>query len=129
MLSCLASLCVRGMWPLNDALALASHTVPLSVAGKQRQSLPEIKNGPVFEQWNNFTSKFPKEKTVKLVHGWLPICSVALGNFLLKNSPRIVAIDIGLEHLDPKAAMWFCKHEYAHLDRKMGSKMGSGLTF
>jgi Peptidase family M48 len=102
-------------YPINDAFQLANHTVPLSIAEKQRVPWTAIKSGPLFEEWNEFASKFPKGKTVKLVHGALPMCSMALGTFLFKNSPKVMAIDIGLEYIDQAAATWFCKHEFAHI--------------
>lgn len=116
MFSSLLSLWGKSAYPISDAYTLGNHLVPLSVAEKQRQPFPAIVGGPILEQWNEFASKFPNGKTVKLVHGSLPHCSMALGTFLFKNSPKVVAIDVGLEYLDSEAAMWFAKHEFAHIN-------------
>lgn len=116
MFSSLLSLWGKATFPIYDACTLANHLVPLSIAEKQRLPFPDIKDGPIFEGWNDFASKFAKGKTVKLVHGSLPMSSMALGTFLFKNSPKVVAIDVSLEYLDPEAATWFCKHEFAHIN-------------
>src|SRR5436309_11821207 len=116
MFSNVLSLWGKGSYPLTDAFILANHIVPLSIAKKQRQPFADIESGPVFEQWNEFISKFPNGKNVKVVHGFLPTsCSMALGTLLFKNSPKVVAVVSGLVFLDPQAAMWFYKHEFAHI--------------
>lgn len=118
MFSTLLSIYGKCTYPLYDTCLLANNTLPLSIAEKQRQPFPVIENGPIYEPWNDFSSESPKRKAIRavtLVHGFLPTCSAALGTFLFKHSPKVVAVDIAVESIDPKAAMFLCKHEFAHI--------------
>jgi len=106
----------RAAYVMIDGYSVANHTLPLTIAETQRQPFKPITDGPIFKQWNAFAALHAKERPVQLVHGTFSMTSISLGNFFYKKSPKVVAVDIGLEYLDPKAARWFCKREFAHID-------------
>jgi hypothetical protein len=122
MFSSLLTACGKSLYPCANALIVANQFISLP-----GQPIPynELKEGPVISEWQNFVSKFPNGKTVKLFHGYLPTNAMAIGSMLFKNTPKNIALDMGLEYLDPQGAMWFCKHEFAHINHSEGVKQHS----